>query len=365
MDPAGTTGAGAGAPHRCARKHPAAGGHDLFGPGDGRQCGHWAQQSGARRTQGTPIEEVTMKRLVKILGLCALSAVIASGCMTVGPDYQVPKAPVMPEYLAYGDPLLDTTALAAPEWWKTAFNDPILDQLVEMALAQNLSLRSAGLRVLQARQQLLIAIGNQYPQQQQLTARPGSRASSAHRPMRSTILASTWPGRPTSGVFQAPDRIGVGHARCQCRRLRRRPGVPGRPGCADLPDHPHHPAAPGGGETKPGTAAGERADHHREVRKRRGRFPGRRPGQDPVLQHPGLGGIAGVVSAAVQELAGDSARPTAVRHEPTARCTAAGADRCARDCRGHAARPDPPPTGHSRRREADGGPERPDRCCGQ
>ncbi|MGB5422888.1 MAG: efflux transporter outer membrane subunit [Desulfobacterales bacterium] len=114
-----------------------------------------------------------MKRLVKILGLCVLSAVIASGCMTVGPDYQVPKAPVMPEYLAYGDPLLDTTALAAPEWWKTAFNDPILDQLVEMALAQNLSLRSAGLRVLQARQQLLIAIGNQYPQLQQLNGQAG------------------------------------------------------------------------------------------------------------------------------------------------------------------------------------------------
>ncbi|MEN8803614.1 MAG: efflux transporter outer membrane subunit [Thiogranum sp.] len=114
-----------------------------------------------------------MNRLVKILGLCALSAVVASGCMTVGPDYQVPTAPVMPEYLEYEDPLLDTTAPAEPEWWKTAFKDPILDQLVETALAQNLSLRSAGLRVLQARQQLLIAIGNQYPQQQQLSGQAG------------------------------------------------------------------------------------------------------------------------------------------------------------------------------------------------
>ena len=40
------------------------------------------------------------------------------------------------------------------------FNDPILDMLVATALAENLSLRSAGLRVLQARQQLLIAIGS-------------------------------------------------------------------------------------------------------------------------------------------------------------------------------------------------------------
>ena len=61
----------------------------------------------------------------------------------------------------------------AEQWWKTAFNDPILDRLVDTALAQNLSLRSAGLRVLQARQQLAIAIGNQYPQQQQLTGQAG------------------------------------------------------------------------------------------------------------------------------------------------------------------------------------------------
>jgi len=114
-----------------------------------------------------------MKRLLKTLGLSALLALLASGCMTVGPDYQVPTAPVMPEYLEYEDPLLDTTAPVAPEWWKTAFNDPILDRLVETALAQNLSLRSAGLRVLQARQQLLIAIGNQYPQQQQLSGQAG------------------------------------------------------------------------------------------------------------------------------------------------------------------------------------------------
>jgi len=38
---------------------------------------------------------------------------------------------------------------------------------VETSLEQNLSLRSAGLRVLQAQQSLAIAIGEQYPQQQQ------------------------------------------------------------------------------------------------------------------------------------------------------------------------------------------------------
>ena len=45
-----------------------------------------------------------MKRLLKTCGLSALLALVASGCMTVGPDYQVPTAPVMPDYLEYEDP---------------------------------------------------------------------------------------------------------------------------------------------------------------------------------------------------------------------------------------------------------------------
>ena len=102
-----------------------------------------------------------------------LIVLLASGCATVGPDYKEQTVPVMPDYLEYEDPNLDTTVPAEPEWWKTAFNDPIIDQLVETALTQNLSLRSAGLRVLQARQQLAIAMGNQYPQQQQISGQAG------------------------------------------------------------------------------------------------------------------------------------------------------------------------------------------------
>ncbi len=84
----------------------------------------------------------------------------------LGPDYETPPAPVETEWLEYEDPSLETTPPVLPEWWSHAFGDPVLDQLVQTALADNLTLRSAGLRVLQSRQQLLIAIGNQYPQQQ-------------------------------------------------------------------------------------------------------------------------------------------------------------------------------------------------------
>ena len=112
--------------------------------------------------------ELTMTHTVRRVALSALLVLVASGCTMLGPDYRMPSAPVQTDWLEYQDPLVENTPPVSPEWWKTAFNDPILDQLVETALAQNLSLRSAGLRVLQARQQLAIAIGNQYPQQQQI-----------------------------------------------------------------------------------------------------------------------------------------------------------------------------------------------------
>src|SRR5262249_41462412 len=50
-------------------------------------------------------------------------------------------------------------------WW-TQLNDPTLNELVEAALRQNLTLRAAGLRILEARYQRAIAIGFFFPQQQ-------------------------------------------------------------------------------------------------------------------------------------------------------------------------------------------------------
>jgi NodT family efflux transporter outer membrane factor (OMF) lipoprotein len=108
-----------------------------------------------------------MKRLIELLGLPLVAAFLLSGCIMLGPNYQYPTADVQDDWLEIPDPLVNTASPVTSEWWKTAFNDPTLDQLVESALAQNLSLRSAGLRVLQAQQQLAIAIGNQFPQQQQ------------------------------------------------------------------------------------------------------------------------------------------------------------------------------------------------------
>jgi NodT family efflux transporter outer membrane factor (OMF) lipoprotein len=67
--------------------------------------------------------------------------------------------------------LVNAEGALDPRWWQHAFADPVLDQLIQQALQNNLTLRSAGLRVLQSQQQLAIAIGNQYPQQQQISAK--------------------------------------------------------------------------------------------------------------------------------------------------------------------------------------------------
>lgn len=110
-----------------------------------------------------------MKRHLQAIGIATVSAMMASGCVMLGPDFQEPRAPVESNWMEVNDPLVSSEPPADPKWWQTAFQDPVLDQLVETALQENLTLRSAALRVLQSQQQLAIAIGNQYPQQQQAT----------------------------------------------------------------------------------------------------------------------------------------------------------------------------------------------------
>lgn len=99
------------------------------------------------------------------------TALLLSACTMLGPDYtEPPTSEVQTSWVESNPELLNSGAAINPRWWQSAFEDPILDQLTTTALEQNLTLRSAGLRVLQSQQQLAIAIGNQYPQQQQIDA---------------------------------------------------------------------------------------------------------------------------------------------------------------------------------------------------
>ena len=109
-----------------------------------------------------------MKRVQRFVSFAAALGCLLSACTIVGPDYQPATAKVSPNWLEFEDPTLATTSPIVPMWWDNAFKDPVLDQLVDDALADNLTLRSAALRVLQARQQLLIVTNLRAPQQQYL-----------------------------------------------------------------------------------------------------------------------------------------------------------------------------------------------------
>ena len=85
-----------------------------------------------------------------------------AGCK-VGPDFKAPQAPVNKDWSGKGDPRIATQTAADSRWWKV-FNDPALDQLVDRAYKQNLPLQVAGLRIIEARAELGIATGRQFPQ---------------------------------------------------------------------------------------------------------------------------------------------------------------------------------------------------------
>jgi len=88
-------------------------------------------------------------------------------CM-IGPDFQRPTAQLENHWIDTGSPSVDSKHRQDAHWW-ASLRDPVLAKLIILARQQNLSLRSAGIRVLQARAQLGFAIGELYPQQQQLT----------------------------------------------------------------------------------------------------------------------------------------------------------------------------------------------------
>jgi NodT family efflux transporter outer membrane factor (OMF) lipoprotein len=85
----------------------------------------------------------------------------------VGPNYCKPPAPVAAEWIQARDPRVQGPPRDG-DWWEV-FQDPILNSLVVRAYLQNPNLRAVGTRVLQARGQQAIAVGNVLPQSQKVT----------------------------------------------------------------------------------------------------------------------------------------------------------------------------------------------------
>lgn len=93
--------------------------------------------------------------------LLGVMLIAAAGC-TVGPDYSPPADPAVeswPDALEAG---LTADAADLREWWRV-FQDPLLDSLVERALAGSLDLREAAARVREARALRGVTAADRFP----------------------------------------------------------------------------------------------------------------------------------------------------------------------------------------------------------
>jgi len=113
---------------------------------------------------------------VNRLGVRALALAVAAllgACTTVGPDFKRPQVPWLADWkggslqpLAADPRIVRSGRLQT--WWRS-FNDPVLDGLIAEAQRVNPNVRTAGLRIMEARAQLGIAGSTRFPQVQQMT----------------------------------------------------------------------------------------------------------------------------------------------------------------------------------------------------
>jgi len=102
-----------------------------------------------------------------ILPTLIVTVLLLYGCTAVGPNFSKPAAPVAQNWSEGADPRVKAEAADFSQWWNV-FDDPTLSSLIETAYKQNPTLQIAGVRILEARAQLGIAVGNLFPQQQEL-----------------------------------------------------------------------------------------------------------------------------------------------------------------------------------------------------
>jgi multidrug efflux system outer membrane protein len=93
-----------------------------------------------------------MRRLVPLLWIGALSC-------AVGPDYERPDVPTP---ASWRDGAAEAESLANLEWWKL-FGDPVLNELIGVALASNFEARLALERVAEVRARLGFVRADLYP----------------------------------------------------------------------------------------------------------------------------------------------------------------------------------------------------------
>jgi NodT family efflux transporter outer membrane factor (OMF) lipoprotein len=108
-----------------------------------------------------------MMLLVVFFGGCTSWREYVQNGFKVGPNYCKPAAPVADDWIEAKSPEVSTSPAEDAAWWQN-LHDPALDSLMHLAYQQNLNVRTAGARILEARAQRNIAAGSLFPQTQNI-----------------------------------------------------------------------------------------------------------------------------------------------------------------------------------------------------
>ena len=93
----------------------------------------------------------------------ALAATTLVACASMAPPFEQPALPTAPQFEANTPPAREQGADAAQVAWRDYFTDPETQRTIELALANNRDLRSAVLRVQEARDAYAIGLSDRWP----------------------------------------------------------------------------------------------------------------------------------------------------------------------------------------------------------
>ena len=99
---------------------------------------------------------------LSILLSLSLAGVFLTSCETVGYNYSGPKTSVPDRWTLSVQPHLDSNGACLTEWWR-GFNDPVLNELIARARAENPDFKIAIQRIVEARAQRGVAKSRMLP----------------------------------------------------------------------------------------------------------------------------------------------------------------------------------------------------------
>jgi NodT family efflux transporter outer membrane factor (OMF) lipoprotein len=116
-----------------------------------------------------------LRKWIQLLTGPIIVCLFSCGCTTlgqwwtnglkVGPNYDLPPAPVAPDWTQSADKRVQSSAEEMCAWWRV-FHGPELDSLIDTACRQNLDLKKAAQRILEAKYLRNSTSGDLFPQTQ-------------------------------------------------------------------------------------------------------------------------------------------------------------------------------------------------------